>query len=57
MAENEYEELPEWTNPAVHMAAGAAAGMLEHTVMFPFDVLKVRRKGRGLFLSSLGLHA
>lgn len=26
----------------VHMAAGAAAGIVEHTVMFPFDSVKTR---------------
>eukprot|EP00052_Salpingoeca_macrocollata_P005046 m.45072 g.45072 ORF g.45072 m.45072 type:complete len:331 (-) comp14627_c0_seq1:27-1019(-) len=42
MAEDEYESLPEHSGPLVHMSAGAAAGMFEHTVMFPFDVVKTR---------------
>ncbi len=42
MAEDEYESLPETAGPAVHMVAGATAGMLEHCVMFPFDTVKVR---------------
>lgn len=41
MEESEYESLPESSGPLVHMAAGAAAGMFEHTAMFPFDVVKV----------------
>lgn len=43
MDESDYESLPESSGPLVHMAAGAAAGMLEHTVMYPFDVVKVGR--------------
>ena len=41
MDEDDYESLPTTTTPLVHMLAGAAAGMFEHTVMFPFDVVKV----------------
>ncbi len=47
MSEEAYEDLPESSGPLVHMAAGAAAGVLEHTFMFPFDVLKVRGVGVG----------
>lgn len=28
-------------NHGVHMAAGAIAGVMEHTIMYPFDVVKV----------------
>ena len=40
-AEDEYESLPPFVGWPVHMVAGASAGMLEHTVMFPFDTVKV----------------
>ena len=37
---DDYESLPT-SNVGVHMAAGAAAGVVEHTVMFPLDSVKV----------------
>lgn len=40
--DDEYESLPDSAGPAVHMVAGAMAGMLEHCVMFPFDTVKTR---------------
>eukprot|EP00047_Mylnosiga_fluctuans_P005262 m.239401 g.239401 ORF g.239401 m.239401 type:complete len:309 (+) comp13481_c0_seq1:264-1190(+) len=39
---DEYESLPDNASPLVHMSAGAAAGMLEHIAMYPFDVVKTR---------------
>lgn len=40
--EIDYEALPE-TSPLVHqLAAGAFAGIMEHTVMFPVDSIKTR---------------
>ena len=43
MASSEdYESLPESMHPAIHMAAGALAGIVEHCVMFPFDSVKVK---------------
>lgn len=40
MNKDEYESLP--TNSvAVHMTAGAVAGIMEHCVMYPFDSVKV----------------
>ena len=39
--EDEYESMPETASHAVHMTAGAAAGMFEHLITFPFDVIKV----------------
>jgi solute carrier family 25 iron transporter 28/37 len=52
LGDDEYESLPDTAGPVIHMVAGATAGMLEHTVMYPFDVVKVgsekkRRKKRG----------
>lgn len=41
MGEAEYESLPT-TNLLAHMAAGAAAGVMEHTVMYPVDCVKTR---------------
>lgn len=42
MAEIDYETLPTHSL-YVHLGAGAAAGILEHTVMFPIDSVKVKR--------------
>ncbi|KAK6059706.1 putative mitoferrin-1 [Cooperia oncophora] len=41
MGEEEYETLPTHS-VGVHLAAGAAAGAVEHCVMFPFDSVKTR---------------
>lgn len=38
---DDYESLPESMHPAVHMVAGALAGIGEHCVMYPVDVVKV----------------
>lgn len=40
--EEDYEALPPTAGPLTHMVAGAMAGMLEHTAMYPFDVVKTR---------------
>lgn len=39
--EEPYEELPPGTSLYAHLAAGALAGIAEHTIMFPFDAIKV----------------
>ena len=39
--DNPYETLPSNTRAATHMMAGAAAGLLEHTIMYPIDCVKV----------------
>jgi len=39
---DEYESLPESMHPAIHMVAGALAGIGEHCVMYPVDVVKTR---------------
>lgn len=41
-AEIDYEALPDNASVASHLAAGAFAGIMEHTVMFPLDSLKTR---------------
>lgn len=38
----EYEALPEDASMASHMAAGALAGIAEHTATFPIDSIKTR---------------
>lgn len=35
------ESLPEGYSPLAHMSAGALAGIMEHSVLFPIDSLKV----------------
>ncbi|KAJ2721617.1 Fe(2+) transporter [Coemansia sp. Benny D115] len=41
-AEYDYEELPETSPLTMHLVAGAAAGIMEHSVMYPFDIVKTR---------------
>lgn len=40
--EIDYESLPDDASLAAHLTAGAFAGIMEHTVMFPVDSLKTR---------------
>lgn len=42
MEETDYESLPENSPVFAHMIAGATAGILEHSVMYPVDCVKVR---------------
>eukprot|EP00056_Hartaetosiga_gracilis_P006093 m.92970 g.92970 ORF g.92970 m.92970 type:complete len:312 (-) comp12375_c1_seq1:390-1325(-) len=42
MDHDDYEALPQHASPYIHMLAGGAAGILEHTAMYPFDVVKTR---------------
>ena len=37
----DYESLPSDTTLLTHLGAGAAAGILEHSIMYPFDCVKV----------------
>ena len=37
----DYESLPPHVSVMTHMTAGAVAGILEHTVMYPVDSVKV----------------
>ena len=39
--EDVYESLPPSSTVTTHMLAGAAAGIGEHCVMYPFDCVKV----------------
>ncbi|XP_053318392.1 mitoferrin-1 [Spea bombifrons] len=39
---DDYETLPAGASPVTHMLAGAVAGVLEHTVMYPVDSVKTR---------------
>lgn len=43
--EIDYESLPAQEKLYVHLAAGAAAGIMEHCAMFPIDTVKVRGCG------------
>ena len=36
-----YESLPPTSTSTTHALAGAAAGILEHSVMYPVDCVKV----------------
>lgn len=40
--ENPYESLPPSSTMTTHMLAGAAAGIMEHSVMYPVDCVKTR---------------
>lgn len=40
-ADADYESLPPHVSVTTHMTAGAVAGILEHTVMYPVDSVKV----------------
>ncbi|OLY83538.1 Mitochondrial RNA-splicing protein MRS3 [Smittium mucronatum] len=50
---HEYEELPASNSIYMHLGAGAAAGIMEHVIMYPFDSIKTRMQlvgtGKGLF--------
>lgn len=53
-ADVDYESLPPHVSVVTHMTAGAVAGILEHTVMYPVDSVKVthkRHRSRRLFTS------
>ncbi|CAN3353249.1 mitochondrial RNA-splicing protein Mrs4p [Diutina catenulata] len=52
--EIDYEALPDDASLAAHLMAGAFAGIMEHTVMFPIDSLKTRMQmlGSGQSMSS-----
>lgn len=53
-ADGDYESLPPHVSVVTHMTAGAVAGILEHTVMYPVDSVKVthkRHRSRRLFTS------
>lgn len=39
--DGDYESLPPHASVVTHMTAGAVAGILEHTVMYPVDSVKV----------------
>ena len=41
MDEDEYESLPPNASTTDHMIAGAAAGIMEHCIIYPVDVVKV----------------
>ncbi|KAK0152164.1 Mitoferrin-1 [Merluccius polli] len=40
--DGDYESLPPHVSMTTHMTAGAVAGILEHTVMYPVDSVKTR---------------
>ena len=41
MEEDDYESLPPSSTMTTHMVAGAAAGVMEHCIMYPVDCVKV----------------
>jgi hypothetical protein len=45
MEESEYESLPT-ERVAIHLMAGAMAGVMEHCVMYPVDCVKVLIQSR-----------
>lgn len=52
--EYDYESLPPNFSLAANMAAGAFAGIAEHSVMYPVDLLKVSRAFDGKKLVMMG---
>lgn len=44
MSVDDYESLPETSKFTTHMLAGAAAGIMEHCIMYPVDCIKVGDK-------------
>ncbi|KAJ1981888.1 Fe(2+) transporter [Dimargaris cristalligena] len=40
--DHDYETLPENSPLVIHLVAGAMAGIVEHSVMYPFDSIKTR---------------
>jgi solute carrier family 25 iron transporter 28/37 len=47
MDEVDYEALPESATMTAQLAAGAFAGIMEHSVMFPVDAIKTRMQSQG----------
>jgi solute carrier family 25 iron transporter 28/37 len=45
--EEEYESLPQNTSLSANLVAGACAGIMEHTVMYPVDAIKTRMQVAG----------
>lgn len=43
-SDGDYESLPPHVSVTTHMTAGAVAGILEHTVMYPVDSVKVTHR-------------
>ncbi len=41
ITEHDYETLPENSSLTAHLIAGALAGIGEHTIMYPVDIIKV----------------
>lgn len=48
--DHDYESLPASFSTRTHMLAGAAAGILEHCVMYPVDSVKVLLKKNFTFI-------
>lgn len=42
MEDDDYESMPPSSTMTTHMLAGAAAGVMEHAIMYPVDCVKVR---------------
>lgn len=53
MEEDEYESLPETATSSDHMIAGAIAGIMEHCIIYPVDVVKVRFHNKKFFFNNL----
>ncbi|KAJ2775759.1 Fe(2+) transporter [Coemansia javaensis] len=45
VVEYDYEELPATTTLGMHLIAGAAAGIMEHSVMYPVDITRMQVAG------------
>lgn len=57
MDEDDYESLPPTSTLTTHLVAGAAAGIMEHSIMYPVDCVKVCiTYGRCLFSYVPAIH-
>ena len=50
MEDDDYESLPPSSTVTTHMLAGAAAGVMEHSIMYPVDCIKVNKLDKALIV-------
>ncbi len=50
---DDYESLPEGSSTSSHMLAGSCAGVMEHSIMYPVDCVKVSLAALTVFVRAL----